>query len=237
MPNILIPSLITLISLSLYLRVSRIFFRKTTQLCYYCYTALDGKLTKIYERKQQGGGEPLMKGPETILFSNDGTLIALTEEGKLISLTDFEEAADDEYDNSTATKILTAKSTLVADLGVGRPLGGKFHPKENTVYVADAHLGLLRLKLDENDGNKNKKNRNNKRNQATPADSQTTKNKVELIASRVYDNGEWTQIKYCNDVVIGPKTGIVYFTDCKFLFFFLYVHFKLLFPILKYLRI
>ena len=189
-----------------------------------------------------------MKGPETILFGNDGTLYALTEEGKLISLTDLQEVevedvvdgGEESNNNSTTTtttttkpkaKIMTGKSTLIADLGVGRPLGGKFHPKEkNTLYVADAHLGLIRLKLDDTNGGDKKKNK--KRNQkqqrkdqeeveATAAAAAVTtpttiKNKVELIASRVYDQGQWTQILYANDVVIGPKTGMVYFTDCKY---------------------
>ena len=199
-------------------------------------TRTDGKLTKLYERTNGDDEiESLMKGPETILFGNDGTLYALTEEGKLISLTDLQEVEVEEEEssnNSTAKteKIMTGKSTLIADLGVGRPLGGKFHPKEkNTLYIADAHLGLIRLKLDDTNnggGKKNKKKTQNRKNQEEEEDvitatsapiitPTTKKNKVELIASRVYDQGQWTQILYANDVVIGPKTGMVYFTDCK----------------------
>lgn len=79
-------------------------------------------------------------------------------------------------------------SRTVADLGMGRPLGGCF-TNNNTLYIADAHLGLTRL--------------------SSPGA------KVELVASRVMDQGQWTQILYANDVVVGPKTGRVYFTDCK----------------------
>ena len=141
----------------------------------------DRKLKKIYERLQEGQ-QPLMKGPETVVFGNDGTLYVLTEDGFLVSLTDFE----DGNDNMT----IMASSKLVAYLGIGRPLGGKFNA-DNTLYIADAHLGLARLK---NPG---------------------SESKVELIASRVFDEGKWTKINYANDVAIGPKTGMVYFTDCK----------------------
>jgi hypothetical protein len=143
----------------------------------------DGRLKKIYERIEPGG-ERLLKGPETVVFGKDGTMHALTEEGFLVKLTDFE----DQGDGITSTAIVS----VVADLGVGRPLGGKFS-KGNTLYIADAHLGLTRLR---NPG---------------------SGSKVELVASRVFDEGRWTQILYANDVVIGPKTGLVYFTDCKWM--------------------
>ena len=118
-----------------------------------------------------------MKGPETIVFGNDGTMYIMTEEGFLVSITDLQEGDDG--------ITVTAKTTEIADLGMGRPLGGKFS-KDNTLYMADAHFGLTRLK---NPGDKGAK--------------------VELVASRVLDQGEWTQILYANDVAIGPKTGMV----------------------------
>jgi hypothetical protein len=139
----------------------------------------DGKLQKIYERLEEGK-RTLMRGPETVLFDNDGILFALTEEANLVSLTDFEKESD--------TKI-TAKTTLVANLGFGRPLGGKFAP-DGTLYIADAVLGLTRIK--------------------NPRDP---KSKLEIVASTVMDAGEETRIFFADDVVIGPKTGMVYFTD------------------------
>jgi hypothetical protein len=135
-------------------------------------TVLDGKLTKIHERLAENE-ESLLKGPETILFDNHGKMFALTEEGFLVSITDFEAEPNNK---------VTAKVSRVADLGFGRPLGGRFD-KDGTLYIADAHLGLTRLK------------------------HPIEENKVELVASRVFDNGNYSQILYANDVVIGSKTG------------------------------
>lgn len=111
---------------------------------------------------------------------------ALTEDGFLVKLTDFRE--EEEY-TGDGTKVIKATVETVADLGMGRPLGGKFD-SDNTLYIADAHLGLTRLK-----------------------DHKSGHGKVELVASRVFNQGNWTQILYANDVAIGPKTGLVYFTD------------------------
>lgn len=148
----------------------------------------DGRTRKIYERLNEGD-EPLLKGPETVMFDNRGIMYALTEEGFLVSLTDFEAENSKTKDATDEVKsALTAKVDLIADLGVGRPLGGKFD-QDNTLYIADAHLGLTRLK-DPGRGSK-----------------------VELVASRVFDEGKWTQILYANDVAVGPITGMVYFTD------------------------
>ena len=130
-----------------------------------------------------------MTGPETIVFGNDGTMYTLTDEGFLVSFSEFEEKDDG--------ITITATSTVVADLGMGRPLGGRFDA-HGTLYLADAHLGLTRLK---NPGS---------------AAAGSSSSKVELVASRVFDEGKWTQIMYANDVAIGPTTGLVYFTDCKY---------------------
>jgi hypothetical protein len=137
---------------------------------------LDGRLKKIYERVEENQ-EPLLNGPETIVFGNDGTMYALTEDGFLVSLTHFKQ-------EETNPALITAKVNMVADLGMGRPLGGKF--KDDILYIADAHLGLTRLK---NPGRGN--------------------NKVELVASRVLDQGKWTQILYANDVAVGPKVNTI----------------------------
>lgn len=149
-----------------------------------CFVLLliDGKLHRIYERVSEGG-EAVMKGPETVVFGNDGTLYVLTEEAKLVSLTDFEEEGGIN---------MTAKATEVMHLGMGRPLGGKF-AADGTLYVADALLGLIRVQNPKQEGAK-----------------------VELVASGVKVEEQWSRLLYTNDVDVGPKTGMVYFTDCKF---------------------
>jgi hypothetical protein len=111
----------------------------------------DGKLQKLVERVRPGE-EPLLKGAETIVFGKDGTLFALTEEGKLVSFTEFETQGTNSGDDAKIDILITtAKSTLVANLGVGRPLSGSFD-NQNTFYIADAHLGLTRLKNPGNPG-------------------------------------------------------------------------------------
>lgn len=138
-----------------------------------------GRVGKIYERVKEGQ-EPLMKGPETVIFDKKNVMYIMNEEGFLVSLTDLEEEGGDSI-------VIWAKSKIVADLGMGRPLGGCF-AADNTLYIADAHLGLIRLR--------------------SAPDS-----KVELVASRVFDQGSWSPLLYANDVAVGPKTGLVYFTD------------------------
>ena len=55
----------------------------------HCLSILDGKLKKIYERIPEGS-DHILKGAETtVVFDNDGTMYALTEEAKLVHLTDF----------------------------------------------------------------------------------------------------------------------------------------------------
>jgi hypothetical protein len=148
-----------------------------------CVIDADGKFRRIYERVGEGK-EPLLKGPETVVFDNDGGMYILSEEGFLV------EIKVDDGDNGGMNVL--ADTRVIANLGPGRPLGGKFDA-ENTLYLADAHLGLTRL-------------RNPRSKHA----------KVELVASQVLDQGQQTQILYANDVAIGPKSGNVYFTDCKY---------------------
>ena len=142
-----------------------------------------GKSKAIYERLDNPDDERLLRGPETVFFGPDGTMFTTTDKGYLISLTDFV--------TETKTKI-TAKTTLLKDLGPGRPLGAKFTPDGNTLYIADGALGLLRV-----------------------VDPMNPKSKVEIVASKVIDNGQITPITFADDVTIGPKTGRVYFTDGK----------------------
>lgn len=107
-------------------------------------TVKSGKLKKIYERIT-AGQEPLIQGPETVIFGNDGSMYILSENAKLIKLVDFEEQED-------GISILTTAQEVM-DLGIGRPLGAKFAP-DGTLYIADSILGLVRVKHPEHAGAK-----------------------------------------------------------------------------------
>jgi hypothetical protein len=124
-----------------------------------------------------------MKGTETMFFDDHGTMYSTTGNGNLISFTDIQ------IDGGNGKT--TAKTSLVKDLGTGRPLAGKF--LGNTVYVADAVLGLTRVQ-----------------NVYDP------RSKVEIVASTVVDHhngGKETRIHFADDVAVAPKSGMVYFTD------------------------
>lgn len=120
-----------------------------------------------------------MKGTETIFFDDNGTMYATNENGKLISITDI-------HTDSEGTT--SAKATVVKNLGTGRPLAGKF--LGDTLYVADAALGLTRVK-----------------NVSDPS------SKVEIVASSVIVDGKESRITFADDVAVAPNTGMVYFTD------------------------
>ena len=155
-----------------------------------------GKTQKIYANDKNK-----MKGPETIVFGNDGTLYILTEDGFLVQLTDMQTSKENGV-------IVNATATVVRDLGPGRPLGGKFVPESaatqsknkpqqqqqqqrNTLYIADTLLGLTRIQ-----------------------NVQDPKSKLEIVVRSVTDEeGIESPLRYTNDVAIGPKTGRVFFTD------------------------
>jgi len=144
---------------------------------------LESRLRKIVERVPDGH-EPIMKGPETVLFDNNGIMYVMTEDGKLVSLTDFEEGSPVD-----SVAVSTAKATVVMYLGNGRPLGGRFS-KDGILYIADTLLGLTRVRF---------------RATGVPI--------VEVVASHVDMNAKTRPLLYTNDVAIGPKTGNIYFTD------------------------
>lgn len=144
-----------------------------------------GKLQRIYERSNEtaNGEGRLLRSAETVVFGPDGTMYTTTDQGYLISLTDLVVESSER---------ITAKTTLVKDLGPGRPLGAKFTPNGNTLYIADSVLGLLRVQ-----------------------DPSKSESKVEIVASEVMDGGRRTRLNFADDLTIGPKTGRVYFTDGK----------------------
>ena len=98
------------------------------------------KLTKIYERVEEGK-DPLVVKPETIILNNDGQIFLLSENGSLVTLVDIKET-DEPF-------ISTARALEIAHLGVGRPLSGKF---DNTgcLYFVDVIMGLARICLNDN---------------------------------------------------------------------------------------
>ena len=170
------------------------------------------KSTKIYERfdDEEDVGrnkEPLLLNPETIIFDHHGNMYVMNENSMLVMLTDFVEESrknekNDDDDDANPVVVMTAKAIEVADLGIGRPLGGKFD-RNGCLYFADAILGLARVC-----------HLPGVANTATTSSSSSPRPIVELVASRVkLEDGSWSSINYADDVDVGPRTGHVYFTD------------------------
>ena len=180
----------------------------------------NGKLTKIYERFDENDGhqkhrKPLLTLPETILFDNNGVMYIMNENGQLISLTDFQPKKNPKQVgdiNDLNHNILTAKATEVANLGMGRPLGGQFD-KHNCLYYADSLLGLARVcNLQSSSTTLTTTITTSQSNHQGKLSS----NVIEIVASRVkLSDGSWSTINYADDVDIGPITGHVYFSDAS----------------------
>ena len=117
----------------------------------------------------------LMRGPESVIFGHDDALYTLTEDANLVELRDLKPHGND---------VINATAVVVKDLGMGRPLGGRFS-SDGTLYVADTLLGLTRVK-----------------------DIHDSSSKVEIVLSQV----DGTPIRFADDVVIGPISGKVYVT-------------------------
>jgi len=147
-----------------------------------------GKTKKIVERLDEGEGQvPLVKRSETVVFDPKGTLYLMTEDAKLVKLSDYRESDDE---NAT----VTAKATYVRDLGAGRPLGGKFTPDGKALYIADGLLGLVRIR--------------------DPIEDPSSKLEV-VLSSVTADDGSISRISFADDVAVGPKSGKVYFSDAS----------------------
>lgn len=145
--------------------------------------AKHGKLTKIIERVEDGQ-KPLLKGPETVILDEKGTLYAFSRGATLVKLDDFQPSPDGD------PQMLTARATVAAELGHGTPLSGKFTKDGKTLYVVDPMQGLFRIRNFHSYPN----------------------SKTELVANKVEDNGVMTRINHADDVAIG-KSGKVYFSD------------------------
>lgn len=164
-----------------------------------------GNIIKIYERfskEKRGHEDPLLVGPETVVIDYESNIYALAGDNiiQLKNLGREETKSDPSYpdsypdtypdrskwgDNVFADVVIVAKSP-------GFLLGGKFVPNTKILYFADAVNGLCRIDLSK----------------PNP--------KVELIASSFQlDNGTWSKITFADDVDIGPKSGIVYFSDAS----------------------
>ncbi|KAL3777949.1 hypothetical protein ACHAW5_008352 [Stephanodiscus triporus] len=179
--------------------------------------------TKIYERFEEGDGRrgpPLLLNPETIVFDDDGAMYVMNENAKLIMLVDFVEESREEgegdgggektNDDARPVMVLTAKAIEVADLGIGRPLGGKFG-RNGCLYFADAVLGLARVCDLPGVANTTTTSMSSS---SSSSSSTSPRPIVELVASRVkLEDGSWSSINYADDVDVGPRTGHVYFTD------------------------
>jgi len=142
-----------------------------------------GKLQKIFDARDPEESKILM-GHETIMFDQKGQMYAMTDSSLVIKVNNVQPSMiTDDYH-------LVAETEIVAHLGHGRPLGGAFD-KHGWLYVADAVKGLMRVKF-----------------------PRKRKPVVEILASRVeLEDGTWSQILVADDVAIGPKTGMIYFTD------------------------
>ena len=95
-----------------------------------------------------------------------------------------------DFAEDKSTHQLSGFTTKIKDLGIGRPVTGSFSPDGTDLYLTDAVVGLLRVR--------------------NPKDPRS---KCEVIATTVTDNGEETRIALADDIVVGPRTGKVYFSD------------------------
>jgi hypothetical protein len=169
-----------------------------------------GTSAKIYERLEHGG-EPLLVNPETIIFDDVGTMYVMNEYSMLVSLTDIrrDDGEDDDH------YYYTARTNVVADLGIGRPLGGKYDPLSKCLYYADAILGLARV-CDLPHGGVPNYAASGASVGGGGGGNDDGRPRVELIANRFkLQDGSWSAINYADDVDIGSRTGHVYFTDAS----------------------
>jgi len=155
-----------------------------------------GRTKKIVERDATDA-TTLVRKPETVLVEpRSGTIYLMTEESMLVKLTDLKEEEEDLASDGTA--VITARATYVRDLGLGRPVGGKFSPDGKTLWIADGVLGLVRIRNVEDARN----------------------NKPEVVLSHIVEEApdgtrRRTPIAFADDVCVGPKTGKVYFSDAS----------------------
>lgn len=155
---------------------------------------VDGNFIKIYERRIEGQ-DPILLGPETVVFDHESNMYVLCH-GNIILLTNLTRSTikttkDAKQDES----IILADAKILAK-SVGFPLGANFVPNTKIMYFADPILGLCRIDLSDTETEK------------------TMRPKIELVASKFQlDDGSWSKIAYADDVAVGPKSGMIYFSD------------------------
>jgi Strictosidine synthase len=147
------------------------------------YASVDLKNTLLQNKAKKIYPAPPVRGPETVIFDSKNRMYVVTEDAKLYEIRDYKGTSST---GSTGTEIINATSVFLKDLGMGRPLGGRFAGE--TLYLADSLLGLIRIH-----------------------NVHDKKSKVELVVSSV----DQQRILYADDVIVGPKTGKVYFTDAS----------------------
>lgn len=152
---------------------------------------------------------PGIVGPETVLLWRDRVFL-LTETAQLLELTDLPTKQQEQElltlnyiqedgTNENSHYVWNATSVVRKNLGIGRPLGGRFHA--NTLYIADAVLGLTQLKNVDN------------------PDSfvELLTNQVTVLKKSTKRNATYAQVNspllFVNSVAVGPVTKKIYFTD------------------------
>ena len=120
-------------------------------------------------------------------------MYAMTEHSDLIHVTNIlpldNEKKVDYHVEDESGNIFVADTQIVAKLGMGNPLGGKFdyNKEKKTLYFADSVMGLSRIHISDDHP------------------------KVELVATHNQQDG--SPLTFVDDVDIGRKTGHIYFSS------------------------
>lgn len=150
-----------------------------------------GKLIKIFPRNDS----PTLQGSETIIFDQEGQMYGMNKHSELIHFTNLLPKKKSFIETNKNGNTWLADVNVVANLGLGRPLGGKFcihNNKEGNrkmLYFADSVMGLGRIDLEKNHP------------------------KVEIVATHVFHKGKNIPLHFVDDVDIGGKTGHIYFSS------------------------
>ena len=133
------------------------------------------------------------------MFDQDGEMYAMTEHSDLIHVTNIsplekskskKKRKKKDYDlEDESGNIFVSDTQIIAKLGMGNPLGGKFdyNKEKKTLYFADSVMGLCRIHISDDNP------------------------KVELVATHNQKDG--SPLTFVDDVDIGRKTGHIYFSS------------------------
>jgi hypothetical protein len=142
---------------------------------------------------------PAVKGSETI-FTWRNRIFGLNEQAQLLELTNLPTPEQETQLLHTGETVWNATLVVRKPLGIGRPLGG--HVNGDTLYVADAVLGITQLKhFDQPDSSL----------------VELVTNQVSVWKKMKQRDTHYTQISsqllFANSVTVGPITKKIYFTD------------------------